>query len=148
MQLADRMHMPIKSYISLFVFLVTLFAVPLSSAIDEGAEQAVDVRLLIDVSGSMKRNDPNNLRQPAVELLVELLPEKSTAGVWTFGKWVNMLIKHRDVDQSWRAMARDEAQNINSVGLYTNIGTALEKAAYDIAYTDAKQNKHIIYLTD
>ena len=45
-----------------------------------------DVRLVIDVSGSMKQNDPNNLRQPAVELLVQLLPEGSKAGVWTFGK--------------------------------------------------------------
>ncbi len=116
-----------------------------------GAVQAdtdPDVRLVIDVSGSMKRNDPNNLRQPAVELLVELLPEQASAGVWTFGKWVNMLVKHQKVDDKWRESARSLAPKINSAGLYTNIGEALEKAAYDISYTDADKNKQIILLTD
>lgn len=110
--------------------------------------EPVDVRLIIDVSGSMKRNDPQNLRQPAVELLVELLPEDSSAGVWTFGKWVNMLVKHETVDDSWRSVASGKARDISSVGLFTNIGEALEKAAYDADYTDSSQKKHIILLTD
>jgi len=75
-----------------------------------------DVRVIIDVSGSMKRNDPKNLRQPAVELLVKLLPEGSEAGVWTFGKWVNMLIPHGEVDEAWRKSAAKKAKDINSVG--------------------------------
>jgi len=90
-----------------------------------------DVRLVIDVSGSMKRNDPNNLRQPAVELLVQLLPENSRAGVWTFGKWINMLVPHKPVTPQWRESAQQKSADIRSVGLYTNIGEALEKAAYD-----------------
>jgi hypothetical protein len=111
-------------------------------------DEPVDVRLVIDVSGSMKQNDPSNLRQPAVDLLVELLPEEGKAGVWTFGKWVNMLIPHKPVDQDWRRAATRESKKINSVGLFTNIGEALEKAAYDQAYTDQNQKKHIILLTD
>ena len=115
---------------------------------NHSVQDVTDVRLVIDVSGSMKRNDPNNLRQPAVELLVELLPEQSKAGVWTFGKWVNMLIPHREVNQEWRELARAEAGKINSVGLFTNIGEALEKAAYDINYVDKSIAKNIILLTD
>ena len=111
-------------------------------------EDSIDVRLVIDVSGSMKQNDPNNLRQPAVGLLVELLPEGSKAGVWTFGKWVNMLIPHKPVDADWRPSAARESSKINSVGLFTNIGEALEKAAYDQGYVDQSQKKHIILLTD
>lgn len=107
-----------------------------------------DVRLVIDVSGSMKRNDPNNLRQPAVELLVQLLPEKSQAGVWTFGKWVNMLVPHATVNDSWRMEAKQKATDINSVGLYTNIGEALEKAAFDIPVSDSQYRTSIILLTD
>jgi len=75
-------------------------------------DEQVDVRLVMDVSGSMKQNDPNNLRQPAVGLLLELLPEDSTAGVWTFGKWVNMLIPHKTVDENWRQSAAAEAQSL------------------------------------
>ncbi len=114
------------------------------------AAQAVtpDVRLVIDVSGSMKRNDPNDLRQPAVELLMQLLPEGSKAGVWTFGKYVNMLVPHRVVDDKWRDMARSKAQDINSVGLFTNIGDALERAAHDAKSPKPDWNTSIILLTD
>ncbi|BCD96780.1 VWA domain-containing protein [Marinagarivorans cellulosilyticus] len=105
-----------------------------------------DVRLVIDISGSMKRNDPQNLRQPAVNLLMELLPDGSHAGVWTFGKEVNMLVPFGEVDSQWREMATQKAGEINSVGLYTNIGGALEKAT---AVTPTSQGKaHIILLTD
>ncbi|SMF08606.1 TIGR03503 family protein [Alteromonadaceae bacterium Bs31] len=107
-----------------------------------------DVRLVIDVSGSMKRNDPNNLRQPAVELLVQLLPEDSRAGVWTFGKWINMLVPHKPVTTQWRESAQLKSGAINSVGLYTNIGDALEKAAYDHKSASSKYRPSIILLTD
>ena len=40
-------------------------------------ERLPDVRLLIDVSGSMRESDPNNLRQPALDLMLRLLPENS-----------------------------------------------------------------------
>ena len=108
----------------------------------------VDVRLVIDVSGSMKRNDPNNLRQPAVDLLLQLLPGDAKAGVWTFGQWVNMLVPHREVNDGWKQQAREAAQKINSVGLYTNIGEALEKAAYDSANGTKTHRTSIILLTD
>ncbi len=139
-----------RSHFSLFrlIALSALFAMSPVCLAQEEAADLTDVRLVIDVSGSMKRNDPNNLRQPAVELLVELLPEESRAGVWTFGKWVNMLIPHREVNSPWRDTARAEAKKINSVGLFTNIGAALEKAAYDISYVDKNQRKNIILLTD
>ncbi len=107
-----------------------------------------DVRLIIDISGSMKRNDPANLRRPALELLVKLLPEGSKAGVWTFGKNVNMLIPHRPVAESWRKAAGSQARKINSVGLFTNIGEALERAAYDLDHPDDKYRTSLILLTD
>ncbi len=107
-----------------------------------------DIRLLIDVSGSMKQNDPNNLRQPAVDLLVQLLPDNGKAGVWTFGRWVNMLVKHQAVDAAWREEARAKAAEINSVGLFTNIGEALEKAAYDLSPARRDFRSSIILLTD
>ena len=34
---------------------------------------APDIRVLVDVSGSMKTTDPQNLRIPALKLLAELL---------------------------------------------------------------------------
>lgn len=123
-------------------------SVSASSPADLKSAPAPDVRLVIDVSGSMKRNDPNNLRRPAVELLVQLLPEKSKAGVWTFGKWVNMLVPHKDVDAGWRDTALGKSNDINSAGLFTNIGEALEKASYDAGATESDYRTSIILLTD
>ncbi len=118
------------------------------------ASDKTDVRLLIDVSGSMKKNDANNLRRPAVDLLVKLLPEESKAGIWTFGQYVNMLVPHGTVDEKWRKLASEKTSRINSNGLYTNIGEVLEKAAYDIGRVSKDNSsvptvyKHLILLTD
>lgn len=110
------------------------------------ANEDADVRLVIDISGSMKRNDPKDLRQPAVNLLTELLPDGSHAGVWTFGREVNMLVPFGQVNDEWRQIAAQKAKEINSVGLYTNIGGALEKAS--APGKKSSSNAHIILLTD
>ena len=115
----------------------------------EGETPKADIRLLIDISGSMKKNDPANLRIPAVSLLTELIPDGDKAGVWTFGQWVNHLVKHQVVDDAWRDYAKKEAKKINSVALYTNIGAVLEKASDDFYKQDADfSNTHFILLTD
>ncbi|MFT6123143.1 MAG: hypothetical protein ACJASG_001671, partial [Oleiphilaceae bacterium] len=112
------------------------------------AKQGADIRLLIDISGSMKKNDPSNLRIPAVNLLTELIPDGDKAGVWTFGQWVNNLIQHKVVDDAWRLNAKEQAKKINSVALYTNVGAVLEKASDDFKKKEKLNNTHFILLTD
>lgn len=114
-----------------------------------------DVRLLIDISGSMKKTDPQNLRKPAMELLVQLMPDGSQAGIWTFGQSVNMLVPHRPVDDNWIKTAAGKTAGITSVGLYTNIGEALEQSSYDREKLTGDREKlseryrnNIILLTD
>jgi len=107
------------------------------------ASAADDVRLIIDISGSMKQNDPDNLRIPAVNLLIKLAPAGSNGGVWTFGQDVNMLVPHGEVTTSWRQDAIDKTAQINSSGLFTNIGAALEEVILDYPAGDAA-----ILLTD
>lgn len=107
-----------------------------------------DVRLVVDISGSMKRTDPNNLRIPATNLLIDLLPAKSKAGIWTFGAYVNMLVTHGEADDAWRNNARNLAKQINSVALFTDIENAIERASWDIDGTGDADEKHIILLSD
>ena len=115
-------------------------------------EPNADIRVLIDVSGSMKQNDPKNLRRPALDLLVQLFPSDSRAGIWTFGKYVNMLVPHDTVSTRWRDQSSNKSRLINSVALHTNIGLALEKAIYDGGqkkYSDTQDfNTSVILLTD
>ncbi len=112
------------------------------------AEAVSDVRVLIDVSGSMKKNDPNNLRAPALRMLVGLMPEGTRAGVWTFGKYVNMQVKLDNVDKQWKANAMAEAAKIHSRGLFTNIEEAVKRASEGWVDPDPRYKRHIILLTD
>lgn len=107
-----------------------------------------DVRVVIDISGSMKQNDPHNLRIPALNMLIGLLPEGAKAGVWTFAEQVNMLVPHAEVDAQWKNMAKLQTGRINSVGLYTDIGGALEEAGFDLAQEAPGYRRSIILLTD
>lgn len=125
-----------------------LASAPLLAQVPEAAKPS-DVRIVIDISGSMKKNDPQNLRRPALDMLVKLLPENSKGGVWTFGQFVNMLVKHQQIDSTWKQLADQSASSINSIAQFTNIGEALEKAAYDSNYSSRDQfQTHVILLTD
>jgi len=136
----------------LLLFIIGLFVgsanVVAQEGMDGAAAQVSDVRVIIDISGSMKKNDPNNLRIPALRLLTELIPEGQQAGVWTFGQYVNMLVKHGPVDKAWKKNAYKLADEISSAGLYTNIEGVLEKSTWDWKRPEPGVNRSIIFLTD
>lgn len=114
----------------------------------QAQEQLPDVRLLIDVSGSMKDSDPQNLRKPALELMVQLLPEGSRAGVWTFGQWISLAVPHGEVDEAWRQQAAEAVAQISNWGLFTHIPDALERATFDITHLQHQYRTSVILLTD
>jgi hypothetical protein len=111
-------------------------------------EPTSDVRILIDVSGSMKKNDPNNLRAPALRLVLGLLPDKSQSGVWTFGKYVNMLVPLREVNDAWKLEAERQSNQIHSYGLFTNIEQALNKATANEKQSNPRFRRSVILLSD
>ena len=132
----------------------TVLVLLVSVALQEAAHSANsvmkknDVRVLIDVSGSMKQNDPHKLRAPALRLLVGLLPDGSKSGVWTFAQYVNMQVKYGRVDKHWKKMARTESEKIHSRGLYTNIEEALIRASFGWIKPDPEIRRNLILLTD
>ena len=109
---------------------------------------STDVRVIVDISGSMKKNDPNNLRIPAIQLFSQLLPPDSKSGVWTFGQYVNMLVPLSEVTPEWKAEALRTSRQINSVGLFTNISGAIERASFDWDEVDPNSKRSLILLTD
>jgi len=127
---------------------ITLIVVTMSWPLIAATESQTDIRVLIDVSGSMKQNDPNSLRQPALRLLTGLLPTGSEAGVWTFGQFVNMLVLHGRVDNDWKDQARRASKTINSHGLYTNIEDTLRDATWDWNKIVPTERRTLILLTD
>lgn len=135
----------------IYLFILLLLGTGFTYAQEEplaGKQSATDVRILIDISGSMKKNDPQNLRVPALKLVTQLLPEGTKAGVWTFGEFVNMLIPSSEVNLAWKAKASDAVKAINSAGRYTNIEGVLKDATWDWNKPDPNTSRNIIFLTD
>lgn len=138
-----------KQYIKHVVQCLTVLFILLWGAPMLAAEQTTsDLRLLIDVSGSMKKNDPQNLRVPAVRLLVGMLPEDTYSGIWTFGHRVSSMLTVSQVNKQWRRKARSAADKIHSRELYTDIEQALRKATRDWSEPDPRVHRNIILLTD
>nr|WP_281350213.1 vWA domain-containing protein [Allochromatium palmeri] len=107
-----------------------------------------DVRLLIDVSGSMRQNDPRNLRAPALQLVNELMPAGSIAGVWLFAEQTEVLIPPAPVDEAWKKRLGQRLNRIHSRGLFTDIERAIRTATEDWSTTPAEGERHLILFTD
>ncbi|AFL73148.1 VWA domain-containing protein [Thiocystis violascens] len=106
------------------------------------------MRILIDVSGSMKQNDPRNLRVPALRLVTELLPEGVEAGVWLFAEKTEILAPPCKVDAKWKAQTRARLERIHSRGLFTNIEQAIATAIDGWDAPDEAGERHLVLLTD
>ncbi|SMF96923.1 TIGR03503 family protein [Methylomagnum ishizawai] len=112
-------------------------------------EPPSDIRVLIDTSGSMKQNDPRNLRIPALKLLIELLPMGSRAGIWLFDAAPQVLVPTGTVDAAWKARALQSANKIHSRGQFTHIEAALDAAAQSwFAAGGTGPNRGVLLLTD
>ena len=131
--------------IGVILIIILMFVVQLPAF---AAGPTPEVRVLIDVSGSMKKTDPKNLRQPALRLLVGVLPKDSHAGVWNFAQSATMQVKPARVTESWRKQARIRAARIHSRGLYTNIEAALKASTADWKKPNYRTKRNLILLTD
>lgn len=125
-------------------FTLVLFAASTLSAEPE-PQSGADVRLLVDVSGSMQGNDPNGLRREAIALIVKLLDSDSHAGVWTFGSDVKLQVPFAPAEQNWQSLAIEQVSAIHARGLYTPIGDALRQAS---RMPPQSSRSDIILLTD
>ena len=129
------------------VLLVSMLIMHLAAA-SANAAQKDDIRIVIDVSGSMVHTDPYNLRMPAVRMLNGLITTGSKAGIWTFGRYVNMEVKWGTVDDAWRSEADAGASRIHSRAQFTNVESALKRAITGWDKPDSSTRRSIILLTD
>jgi hypothetical protein len=88
-----------------------------------------ELHVLIDVSGSMKQTDPQNLRRPALRLLGDLLPPSAQIGIWFFGDKVSLMLKTASADPQVKARVRRTSGKIRSNEPFTDIPNALKVAA-------------------
>ncbi len=111
-----------------------------------GAGKADELQVLIDVSGSMKQNDPHNLRIEASRLLINLLPDASKVALWLFAEKTAPLIATDTVNAAWKQQAIKASSSIHSRGLRTNIEDAIQTVL--AKGFSGSGSKHLILLTD
>lgn len=109
-----------------------------------------DIRILIDISGSMLENDPRNMRVPSARLLVNLFPENARVGIYLFGDGVETLVPPSLVNDAWRKQALRAVENIHARGTHTDIGGALQRVSEEWFERPRglPTNRSIIILTD
>jgi len=104
-----------------------------------------ELHVLIDVSGSMKKTDPENLRAPALRLLSDLLPEQSHVRVDLFGNRITSVLPASRANPATKAAMRESAGKIRSNEPFTDIPAALE--AVNEGWSENTQ-RNIILLSD
>lgn len=119
-------------------------AVHAQAAPDGRSTGAADLRVVVDVSGSMKTHDPDRLAASAMDLLVSLLPDGGRAGVWTFGERVDAPLPLGRVGPAWRERALALPPALGDYQQYTDIEAALRRAAEP----EAGGRRHLVLMTD
>ncbi|ERL50640.1 hypothetical protein BJB45_05780 [Halomonas huangheensis] len=114
------------------------------SVTDTAVQERPDVRVVVDVSGSMKANDPNQLSGSALNMLVALLPDGVSAGIWTFGERVDNPLPLAPVTDDWRQSALRLPPVLENYQQYTDIEAALRMASAE----EANGWRHVVLLTD
>ncbi len=112
------------------------------------ADAPLDVRLVIDISGSMAEADPDNRRADALSMFIRVLPETAYAGIWTFGAQVNQLVRHDRAGPLWKNIALTRTANLPAHALRSNLPEALQLASWDWEAPPTTGPRHILLLTD
>lgn len=113
-----------------------------------GSNIIKDIVLVLDNSGSMRKNDPQFLTKHAVVEFINNLDEVTRASIIIFDQNVNTVVPLTEVSLSRQSLL-DSLVQIDYKGLYTNSPAAIESAIYDLK-NNAREGarKVIIFMTD
>lgn len=108
-----------------------------------------DVVLVLDNSGSMKKNDPNFLVSNAVKEFISQQDENTRVGIVIFDQDVRLPVPLTDASMANRETILNSIENINYKGLYTDSPAGIERAIYELKNNGREEaQKSIIFMTD
>jgi hypothetical protein len=121
----------------------------LGLALLAGAGHAArDVLLVLDNSGSMRKNDPNRLAPSAVAQFIERQPGDTRVGIVMFADEPELVVPLTSVDTG-RAELTAAMDRLNYVGRWTQTASAVERALYELNNNGrADAQRAIVLMTD
>ena len=134
----------------LFIFIIVGLIAFTSNNVYTKTIDGIDVVLVMDSSGSMKKTDPMSLRIPAAKLFISLLNKNDRASVVSFSDKSYPIINLTPVDsEKNKDQLLKAADKISSAGLFTNLYDALA-AGHDILSKENKKerSKIIVLMSD
>ncbi|MGB1800572.1 MAG: VWA domain-containing protein, partial [Gammaproteobacteria bacterium] len=108
-----------------------------------------DVVLVLDNSGSMKKNDPGFLVKDAVKEFISQQDENTRVAIVIFDQDVNLSVPLTSASLANRESILNSLENINYKGLFTDSPAGIERAIYELKNNGrADAQKSIIFMTD
>lgn len=132
---------------SIISFVVGISTARAGTAANPISKKKIDIRFLVDMSYPMKEYDPNNIRIRTLQKIVKALPEDANSGVWTYGKYVNMLVPLGAATPEWKKQAIYKLDKIGGYGEYRNITEAVSQALHGWQ-SKPEHKKYMVILTN
>src|SRR5687767_7772363 len=131
------------------IILKIVFVILAFSFLTTDAPAQTDVILAVDKSGTMRQNDPQDLRYTGAQQFLTLLGyyrNNNQAGVVVFGDDANSLLDFGYVSSDKASKFKDLLVN-QSYDNWTELGLGLRKSL-DLLSGSSSKNKNIILLSD
>ncbi len=119
------------------------------TTVTTGSPLKKDVVLVLDNSGSMKKNDPQFIGKQAAVKFIERLDEATRVAIIIFDKAIRLVVPLTEVNDSTRGDMLKSLDQLDYKGPWTESPAAIERAIYELKTNgqgDAK--KSIVFLTD
>jgi hypothetical protein len=127
----------------------TLVLFMMAVALCAQAAAQKDVMLVLDNSGSMRKNDPKFLAKGAVSDFINGLDSNYRAGIIIFDENVKQAIPLMPVDDQTKSELVKSLDNINYRGQLTDSPAAVERAIYELkTHPREGAEQFIIFMTD
>ncbi len=108
-----------------------------------------DVVLVLDNSGSMKKNDPQFLTSQAVTQFITGLDEGTRVAIAIFDQDVQLAVPLTEISLATRETILGSLEQINYKGLFTDSPAGIERAIYELKINGREEaQKLIIFMTD
>lgn len=142
----NKRTLPLFLVLCLFVL---IFRIGEVDATERTRLETLAVSLVIDVSGSMERTDPEMLREVAADIFIDLLSPEDYLGVITFDHEVQEVVPMQNIAsaQNKRAIKAQLDGNLAPAG-DTDYIVALEEAVRQLDGLPGDTRKIILFLTD